>query len=285
MATAGEERRESLAGWRQGDILSAAALTVVGPAPKNWRTRLGSRVGRRPVEFGPREEAVEALVIVSQSCDIVRPVSERPFVQVVPLVRLTGNTRAHAAKGAIPRFAAIEPEGSDAFADLDRVMTVEKAIAARWPWRSMGHADHQRRDLAAAIARFYGRPAFPNDFVDATARLRKRIVDRYGKKSPEGSAVTALIEVRVRAVPSWDAAEVRAILYFVVPAEPAVGVDGSTTLTEAFWDERVQEWGALCVPTGRVKEIVCAPTTYADMDALTYRSSDPFDVEYLSTSS
>jgi hypothetical protein len=283
MATKGAARDDAVSEWRQGDVLSAGAVTIVGTAPENWRSRLLSRRGSRARKSGPRDEAVEALVIVSQSCDIVRPPSERPYLQVAPLVRLNGDVRAHAAKGATPRFVAIPPEGSDAFADLDRVMTVEKNVAAGWPWKPMKFAGSQRRDLAAAIARFYGRPAFPNDFVDATDKLRKRILARYGKKSVEGSAVTALIEVRVRAVPSWDADAVRAILYFIVPAEDAIGIDGVTALNETFWEDAVRGWGDLCSPTGMVTDIVCVPTTYAEMDALTYRSSDPFDVEYLST--
>ena len=270
--------------WRQGDVLSVRELTVVGAAMKGPR-RLLSVLARRHPPFAPYQEVVEALVIVTQSCDIVRSPSERPYLQVAPLVRLGGDQKAHAIKGSIPRFAAIPTLGDDVFVDLDRIMTVSKNAAIKWTRRSTALSADQARALSASIARFFGRPAFPNDFVEATDKLRKRMVDRHGKRSEEGSAVTALYEIRVRAVPSWDGAEVKSILYFIVPAEESVGIDGSTQLTEAFWEDKVRSWENLCAPKGRVKEVICVPITYADMDALTYRSSDPFDVEYLSTSS
>jgi hypothetical protein len=172
--------------------------------------------------------------------------------------------------------------GADAFVDMDRVMTVEKEVARGWTRTPSSLAGHERQALGQAISRYYGRPAFPDDFVDATQRLRDRLVDRHGKRSAEGSAATALHEVRVFANPNWDDAEINVILYFVVPAGETAGIDGVTRLTPDFWDDQVGKWGELCTPTGIITSIICAVITYAEMDALSYRSSDPLDLDYLS---
>ena len=282
MATAGDAMND-LAAWRQGDQLLGANLLVVGRARGSVWTRIRGRVfGGAHHSSGPVDEPVEALVVVSQSCDIVRSPEFRPFIQVAPLVRLQADAASRATKGSQPRFVALPAAGTDAFVDMDRVMTVEKAVAGGWTRTPSNLAGRERQALGQAIGRYYSRPAFPDDFVDATLKLRDRLIERHGKKSAEGSAATALHEVRVLAKPDWDSAEIEVILYFVVPADEAKGIDGTTLLTEDFWEGQVRRWGELCTPAGSIKTVVCLPTTYADMDSLSYRSSDQLDLDYLS---
>jgi hypothetical protein len=281
MATAGDAVDE-LATWRQGDQLHGANLVVIGhPRGSVW-SRIRDRLVGGPRRSGPVDEPVEALVVVSQSCDIVRSPEYRPFIQVAPLVRLPTDAGSRATRGSIPRFVPLPAAGTDAFVDMDRVMTVEKVVARGWTRTPSALAGRERQALGQAIARYYGRPAFPDDFVDATQKLKDRLVDRHGKRSAEGSAATALREVRVFAKPNWDDAEIEVILYFVVPADEAEGIDGITRLTGSFWEEQVRKWGELCAPTGSIKAVICLPITYAEMDALSYRSSDPLDLDYLS---
>ena len=220
--------------------------------------------------------------MVSQSCDIVRSPEDRPFIQVAPLVRLGSGTAGLALKGFYPRFIAMPAAGRDVFVDLDRLMTVEKAVAVAWTRTPSLLSADERRALGQGIARYYGRPAFPDDFAKAIERLRDRLVDRQGKRSPEGSAVTALHEVRVLAMPDWDTSDIDVILYFIVPAEEKLGIDEKTRLTPALWEEQIRKWDELCVPAGTIKSTICLPITYAEMDALSYRSSDPLDLDYLS---
>jgi hypothetical protein len=138
------------------------------------------------------------------------------------------------------------------------------------------------RRFSETIARHYGRPALPDDLGRALHKLRIRVVERYRRHSPEGSAVTALHEIRVRARPDWESPRVTVLLYFIVPEGIVTGIDG-TILDAAAWDAWVKKWEALFEPTGTIQECLAIPVTYAELDALSYRSSDPLDLEYLST--
>lgn len=261
MESEGKPGASLLADWRQGDLVDALAFTFIGPD-------------------GPQTEPVDTLVVISQSCDLVRPELDRPYLQVAPLVRLSGERLAMAAKGATPRFVPLLHAGPDAFADLDRVMTVHKRSASAWHRHPASLTSSASLAIRNALARYYSRPAFPDDFIEAIGNLRKRLVARTGKLSPEGSAATALLEIRVRA--DWDSRPVRPLLFFIVPPGDELGVDGKTILDLAFWEHQVDQWQGLCMAVGIVDGVDCVAANYAELDALTYIESDPLDLDYLS---
>ena len=94
-------------------------------------------------------------------------------------------------------------------------MTVEESIMAAWK-RTPGYINEaDGRAFAQALARKRVRFAFPDDFTAWVDKLQRRLVDKHGKDSVEGRGLRALREIRVRAAPSWDAAELDTLFWFV----------------------------------------------------------------------
>lgn len=117
--------------WRQGDL----ALD------ESWFVHVGDSA--RPLTDAAPEAAdegvqaftseVEGLVMVSQTCDIVRGRANRPFVEVSPLVQVHDSDYQSVKKGRRPSLATLPNlEEKRLVVDLDRVMTIEKAVVASW---------------------------------------------------------------------------------------------------------------------------------------------------------
>ena len=69
-----------------------------------------------------------------------------------------------------PAFAYVPiTAGDHLVADLDRTMTIEKALVAGWARTPGWETDDELRDFASALARKRSRFAFPDDFVAAAA--------------------------------------------------------------------------------------------------------------------
>lgn len=271
-----------LTGWHQGDVVTTPVLVA---APHRTRGQSSRTASLRRLLTRSRSTTLPAhreWVVITQTCDLVRPTSSRPYLQLAPVIRLGGDDLVMARMHRTPRHVAVPQVGADAFADLDEVLTVEKTYAAGFRIDGSLPGADAAREFSTAIARHYGRPALPDELIEALAKLKDLMVRRHGKQSPEGSAVTNLLEIRVGAVPSWDSPHVRVVLYFIHPEEPRVGIDGNTLLDEAAWDRWIAAWGELFEATGTLRECVALPITYGEMDALTYRSTDTLDLEHLS---
>ena len=81
-----EETDDSLDDWQQGDC-------VLGEFWFAWRfcdtmsiTRSAKLTAESDTDGDIVEEQVEGLAIVTQTCDVVRPFQQRPFLEVCPLV-------------------------------------------------------------------------------------------------------------------------------------------------------------------------------------------------------
>ena len=164
------------------------------------------------------EHGIQGMVVLTQTCDIVRSATERPFIEVCPLVALTEEKYALAAKGKSPRYAVVPgTQDNRLVADLDRVMTVHKCVVAGWNREQGCNSDDDRIRFAQALERKRGRFAFPNDFSEGIAKLRGHIFDKYRKLgSPAGEAYRNLEEIRVRAAPNWESDEVELTFYFII---------------------------------------------------------------------
>lgn len=79
--------------------------------------------------------------MVTQTCDIVRSCAERPFIEVAPLVEVNEQL-LYEIKRCRPQFAYISGISQlNLVVDLDRVMTVEKAVVASWQRQPGCHND------------------------------------------------------------------------------------------------------------------------------------------------
>jgi len=220
-------------------------------------------------------DACEGLVVLSQSCDVVRSPEIYPFVEVAPLVSLDRQRIAEVRGLRLRRYAFVPGvEGDDLVADLGRVMSVDKTLLAALP-RTVGcRSDEERRRFASAVAQKYSRFAFPDDFVEIVSPLRKRLILRSGKQSAEGKAVTALYQVRVRAAESWNETRIETYFWFLW--------DETDPSTEGIdWPKWCDEWLRLIKPSDKY-EVMGSAAGLEDLTAREYIESDALDLDHLS---
>ena len=180
---------EALRSWRQGDCVlgDQAFLFRLNPAaPISEAAAIAAADGADAAET-----QVHGFAIVTQTCDIVRDCGSRPFVQVCPLVEVDDADRlAEIRRGRRPNYAflpGVAPHGL--VADLDRVMTVEKAVVADWDRVVGALRDDDARRFRLALMRNRGRVAFPDDFVQMVSELTsEKTSSQDMKTTPEALA-------------------------------------------------------------------------------------------------
>lgn len=125
--------------WRQGDVTLDRGLEFLHlvnlsrPLSPSAQRTADSSTQPAPDESVPLMEEVPGLVILSQTCDIVRNCIERPFVEVAPLVLVEDDHLEDIKRLKRPAFAYVPATASCRLvADLDRSMTIEKSIVAKW---------------------------------------------------------------------------------------------------------------------------------------------------------
>ena len=218
MALSEEDERaidQALQVWRQGDISLDADLEFVHAADLSRPHSPASiQVAETLTNAGEAIEAgatavldeVRGLVMLSQTCDVVRNCRARPFVEVAPLVEMDEPWVEEIRRLKRPAFAFVPATaGERLVADLDRTMSVEKALVAGWTRIPGWATDDELREFALALARKRSRFAFPDDFVAAARNLQTHVADKHDRQTEEGAHLRALREIRVRAAPSLGA--------------------------------------------------------------------------------
>ena len=222
-----ERIEKALREWRQGDATLDVGTFLVHLADK--RTPLTNEA-RDAVARGDVDSCedvfevlspVKGLVVISQSCDIVRECSRSECVEVSALVRVEDDVTFEAVRKRRRLRYAYLPGLADRklVADLEKTMSVEKAVVAGWSRIEGCRTDRERATFAEALARKRGRFAFPDEFNVGLRGFRDRVRRVEGKKTPAGDLVAALDEIRVQASPHWGAAKVTVFFWFL--AEPA----------------------------------------------------------------
>ncbi len=222
------------------------------------------------------EVETRGFMVVSQTCDIVRDCERRAFVQVSPLVEVEPAVLREVESGRRPMYAVVPALVDEGLvADLDQVMTVAKSVAAGWRRVPGCETDGEVRRLRQGLVRQRGRVAFPDDFAEFMEPLSKRLSSKHDKNSPEGRALRALREIRIRAAPSWEAAEVELLIWFIRDADDE-DFEGDD------WTEFLDQWLARIPVNGRFVEVEGSVLTLEDLTALEYVESDPLDLDHLS---
>lgn len=215
--------------------------------------------------------------MLTQTCDVVRKCTERPFVEVAPLVAVTEQIFQDISRLKRPGFAYVPATAERMLvADLDRTMTVEKSIVANWTRIPGWTTDEEIRDFAEALSRKRSRFAFPNDFEQAVSRLQDRLIQKHDKDSPEGAHLRALREIRVRAAPAWGASEVTISFWFIKNGDP-IGFP-------ATWSTFAERWMKLFDDSERFRLEPPTVCRLEDMTARDYLESDRLDLNRLSRS-
>jgi len=273
---------EELRHWRQGDVSFGSGLEFMHLADLSRPHSQASMaaVANRHDEMRTDGvalvfEEIEGIVVLTQTCDIVRPCLERPFVEIAPLVKFDHEIVEQVRRLKRPAFAYIPATAGDGLvADLDRIMTVEKAVFACWTRTPGWSADTESREFTRAIARKRSRFAFPDDFVRAADRFRRRLTDKHGRQSPEGEFLRALREIRVRTAPSCSADSVVLTIWFIE--------DGNSNSGASDRSDRAERWIKLFDRTGRFQVDAAIVCGLDDITARDYVESDVLDFDSLS---
>ncbi len=224
------------------------------------------------------ESAVQGFVVVTQTCDIVRSPTQRPFVQVAPLVLVEEPELHDIQRQRRPRYAFIPNLRDKALvADLDQIMTIEKSILADWERFSGCSDDEEIRAFSQVLARKSVRFAFPDDFTALTRKFQKRLKEKHQKQSDEGAALRALREIRVRAAPSWQSSDIELMFWFIRH-------EGEDTFHGTEWYKFLDSWLQLVPTSGRFTSIEGQVTTLENLSAKDYVESDLLDLDHLSVS-
>jgi hypothetical protein len=267
--------------WRQGDFaLGVSAYVFVADLRKPLTSvaqRLAAEAAGAGEDLGLTTVGAEVpgLVIVSQTCDIVRHWRQRPLIELAALIEAEPGLFGHVRRARMPRYALVPAlEDRRLIADLDQIVTVEKAVVAQWHREVGCHTDEERRNFARALARKRWRFAFPDDFTACARPFQDRLVRQHGKSTPEGRMLEALEEIRLRPDPSWEADQVRLILFFIRRSD--AGFD------DTAWEEQVSAWCAMFKLAGVYTDVFPVVVELNDMSAGDYVASDPLDLGYLS---
>lgn len=179
------DQEEPLLGdWRQGDLALAPIeipVIVLDDGEHIWDTIY----------------AEHGVAILSQSCDIVRSVTQKQYVQIAALLPATADEIARVKRREVPSLLYLEClEGRGLIIDLEVTATVHKAVVATWE-RTPGCAnDAERLLVGEALGRHRQRFAFPQSFNDLIQPMRKWIGEKKKKQSVLGDFARAIVEVR-----------------------------------------------------------------------------------------
>jgi hypothetical protein len=278
--------------WNQGDVVLGAIIPFVYLADYTRPITSGSQTAAADnsgsgENLGTVTVDAPGIVVITQSCDLIRSCTEQPFVKVAILQEVESDFLAEVKKGRRPRYAYI-PAVADRhlIANLDAIITVEKSvIAAIEPSdRIRGcRTDAEIRELAFALSRNLDRFAFPDDFAAAMKSIQGRILAKHGKitrddrgkQTSEGIFLTRLREVRVACAPSWLSSDPNLTFYFIFNDRADIPPDG---------DEIVETLLNRFKPTGQFKNFSFRLVALSEMSAQAYVSSEPLDLEYLTHS-
>jgi hypothetical protein len=265
----------ALAVWRQGDCVLGEHWFAHRLDPSLPLTEAGKHAAMSETDLA--EAQTLGLVVVTQTCDVVRSCVERPYIEVSPLVEVDDTVLRQIERGRRPQYGYV-PLLADRklVADLDRTMTVEKPVMAKWERVAGWSTDAETRAFAASLARKRARFAFPDDFTTLVTKLESRLAEKHDKESDEGRALRALREIRVHAAPSWDDPTVTLTFWFVRPDEAADFLGES-------WSTFVEKWLRLVPETGRFIKVQGQVATLEDITAADYVGSDPLNLDHLSS--
>ncbi|MEU1432150.1 hypothetical protein ABZ412_34290 [Nocardia sp. NPDC005746] len=198
-----------LRGFQQGDVLDGLTEVCVLTAS-----------GWDPINVS------DGVALISQTCDIVQ--ETRAYVQVAKLVPLRESDASLARSGRRPRYAHLPEFGTDWFADLEVIATVHKSVIAPLSPKRGVATDMAIRKFSAAVARKFGRFAFPDEVTPWLSNLEKFIRTGVGKQNSAFAEVMRdVLELRIESIGGWgDPPYELKLLVVVEPGVMPVYADG-----------------------------------------------------------
>jgi hypothetical protein len=267
--------------WRQGDFFLAEDLFFIHLANlacplTNEATELAAERTKssESLEIEGVASAVIGYVVITQACDIARDCRTRSYIELCPLVPVPEPVLNEIRLLRRPAFALVPGSVPDKLvADLDRVITVEKAFMSHFEPTPGCRNDSERRAFADALARHKIRPAFPDDFNICMEPVRNHLKKIHRSTDAEGCLIQSMGEIRVTASPNWEADKISIHLWFILlphvespPADPS---------------SYIEKWIALFGQSDRysLEAVICR---LQDMKASDYVGGERLDLDNLS---
>lgn len=176
----------------------------------------GLRQGR-VLELSGHAEIEGLYVVVSQSCDVVQ--TKREFIQLAPAVQLQDQEVLRSAlKRENPRYPLLVESEETLFADLARIVSLEKAsVQGAVERRDIAFCDAlAEREFGLAVGRWFSRFALPDEVQPWLVPVQELIRSKHDNPgSPLGKVLQQVAEVRVEAA-RWDKGPFELTLHVIV---------------------------------------------------------------------
>lgn len=204
------------------------------------------------------------VVILSQTCDVVRDPRSRPNVLVAPILGdPTKQQLSDARRGRAPLLLYLPPvsDAAEKVADLQHASSVPKSfllgkvlLSRHTTADSAADAAH----LGSRIGRTYARFAFPDEIHEVADALAKKARETSGSSKPFGRVIDYVEDLRLKAN-HWDAPERILTFYAIVPKNILIDSEdvdpGWTWSTDTVPGARPGE-DILRAPLARVSELL-----------------------------
>lgn len=252
---------------RQGDVVALTWVpTTEQGAPSQLRTPSG-------------------VVILSQTCDVVRDPGTRPHVLVAPIAgSLAKKQESDARRGRTPLLLhlPLTDNAEEKFADLQHATSVPKSSLLGTTLLSRHTTSDSAPDaahLGARIGRAFSRFAFPDEIHGVTDALAKKARETSGSSKPFGRVIDYVEDLRVKAS-HWGAPG--RVLTFYVIVSSALLIEPDDVDPQWHWGRAVIHGARpnediAAAPLARVSEILAnacdayiQDSSTADMTTLFY---------------
>lgn len=249
----------------------------------------------------------EAVVVVSQTCDVV--LAKRETVILGRVTTLAGDEARIARRRDNPRYVPIPLAGNDCYVDLAYLHTFDKAALcglACTPGVSPTN-DSEVRAFALAVGRWFSRFAFPDEVTPWLRPLYDVVRQKYDKPaSALGMILHDVVELRLEAE-DWGARPLRLTLHVIVragamptledqdmehrhrpptalrpdgslktPADlaPLLVAAGHSAEAGLLWGALAEALAALCAPRGRDADDPAIMDAVTKVDALLWADDE-----------
>lgn len=227
------------------------------------------------------DSEIVGFAVISQTCEVVREPKRVPYVSVCPMVVVDASRIAEIERGQAPRFGFLSATPDGVVVDFSRTMSVTKKLLISWERQRGCENEGQQLEFARALEIYFGRFAYPPDFVDSVASLRRAILDKYKRAGSElGKAVRSIREIRVRPHASWsDETAVPVTFIAIIEDESKRELADREEIRKQIWPKiSAIEWQGPFL----LHEDGLHLATLGDLTAVDYLNSYPLDVNSLS---
>lgn len=269
-------------GWKQGSLLPALAHLVLFDPDHPFAPALKKQATFQPVT-PPAETPRFAYcglfpppdyrqVLISQTCDIARPMNIEPMVVAARAQIVKAGPRLEEAKSSVRFFLLNESTGL--VVDISYLTQIEKPLLLTLGSPEFGPTDEEvAREFRYWIGNRFSRPAFPQPFVDAVSgRIRDRMRELIRERSPLIEVRKYIIDVRTvmpPAVPPYDSE----IVVLLTPTESDVEEQAFKTGVAALFGELMKG-----IDKGDASGVTVVPLLANEWSVAEYLATEPLDL-------